>query len=83
MIDQPNTTDPVAAGGERHALNPAKDAAPQTTDWDLVMSIRGGFPENCDFCQRPYEGSRYPVPEEAGAWACNECVARWDARSAG
>jgi ribosomal protein L37AE/L43A len=46
-------------------------------DWDLVMSIRGGFPEKCDFCEQPYTDERYPVPEEAGAWACNECEVRW------
>jgi hypothetical protein len=50
----------------------------QTTDWDLVMSIRGGFPEKCDFCGQPYADGRYPVPEEAGEWACSECVARWE-----
>jgi hypothetical protein len=48
------------------------------SDWDLVMSIRGGFPEKCDFCGKPYTDGRYPVPEEAGAWACSECLARWD-----
>jgi hypothetical protein len=36
-----------------------------TTDWDLIMSIRGGFPENCDFCEQPYGKNRHPVPESA------------------
>jgi ribosomal protein L37AE/L43A len=43
------------------------------------MSIRGGFPEKCDFCGQVYDNKRYPVPEEAGAWACSECEARWRA----
>jgi hypothetical protein len=49
---------------------------------DLLISIRGGLPERCDFCDRPYEDGRYPVPEEAGAWSCNECEARFDAQDA-
>jgi hypothetical protein len=51
----------------------------EITDWDLIMSIRGGFPEKCDFCEQVYDDKRYPVPEEAGAWACSECEARWRA----
>ena len=47
--------------------------------FDFLVSIRGGLPEKCDFCERPYGGGRYPVPEEAGAWSCNECESRWDA----
>ena len=55
---------------------------PQTTDPDewaleLLISIRGGLPEKCDFCGQPYTDGRYPAPEEAGEWACNECEARW------
>lgn len=48
---------------------------------DLLISIRGGWPEACDFCKQPYTEQRYPVPEEAGEWACNECVARWEGRA--
>lgn len=25
---------------------------------------------------------RYPIPEEAGEWTCNECLARWQAEGA-
>ena len=44
---------------------------------DLVAAIRGGWPEKCDFCGRSYENGRYPEPEEAGAWSCNECQAEY------
>jgi hypothetical protein len=47
-------------------------------DLDLLISIRGGLPETCDFCGLPYGEGRYPVPEEAGAWSCNECEAKFD-----
>lgn len=45
--------------------------------FDLIVSLRGGLPEKCDFCGQPYTDARYPVPEEAGEWACNECLKRW------
>jgi len=46
----------------------------------LIADLRGGWPEACDFCgQRYVEGLRWPIPEEAGEWACNECYARWEA----
>ena len=44
----------------------------------FLVDLRGGLPEACDFCKQPYNDARYPVPEEAGDWACNECVARWE-----
>lgn len=43
----------------------------------LIVSLRGYLPEKCDFCGQPYENGRYPIPEEAGEWACNECQQRW------
>jgi hypothetical protein len=46
---------------------------------ELLILIRGGLPETCDFCGLPYGDGRYPVPEEAGAWSCNECEAKFDA----
>jgi hypothetical protein len=45
--------------------------------FDLLASLRGGLPDACDFCRQPFTQARYPVPEEAGEWACAECVARW------
>jgi hypothetical protein len=48
------------------------------TTFDLLVGLRGGLPDACDFCGQPYTEARWPEPEEAGAWACSECVARWD-----
>jgi hypothetical protein len=93
------------------------DKLDDMTALDLIVSLRGGWPENCDFCDKPYgqfvcydtaTGSaivaakgaqaiaiqqaveyhlgwpawtivRWPIPEEGGEWACNECYARWRA----
>lgn len=43
----------------------------------LLISLRGGLPDACDFCGQPFTDQRWPVPEEAGEWACSECEARW------
>ena len=44
----------------------------------MIADMRGGVPEKCDFCEQPYiEKVRWPLPEEGGEWACNECYARW------
>jgi hypothetical protein len=45
---------------------------------DLIAELRGGYPEKCDFCGQGYTEDRYPVPEEAGEWACSECWERWE-----
>jgi hypothetical protein len=45
--------------------------------FDLIVGLRGGLPEKCDFCDQPFTTERHPVPEEAGEWTCSECVARW------
>jgi hypothetical protein len=45
--------------------------------FDLIVALRGGLPEKCDFCGLPYGDGRYPVPEEAGDWSCNECEAEY------
>ena len=45
---------------------------------ELIEGIRGGVPGVCSFCQKeklPHELE----PEEAGDWACRECLARWRA----
>jgi hypothetical protein len=40
----------------------------------IIAAIRGGHPSRCDFCNKPYiKGKCWPIPEEAGAWSCNEC----------
>ena len=48
----------------------------------VIADLRGGIPECCDFCEQPYTEERYPVPEEAGAWACIECWDRWEKQDA-
>lgn len=45
----------------------------------LILNLRGGHPEKCDFCQQPYTAERKPSPEEGGEWACTECCGRWEA----
>jgi hypothetical protein len=60
--------------------------------FELIVSLRGGLPEKCDFCGQPFDYDalrtaqaspsgvgqlRWPVPEEAGEWTCSECLARW------
>lgn len=51
------------------------------TNWalQLIADLRGGIPEGCDFCLQPFTDNRCPVQEEAGEWACTECLARWEA----
>ena len=49
--------------------------------FDLIVSLRGGLPAACDFCKQPFTDDRYPVPEEAGDWACIECLDRWESNS--
>ncbi len=44
----------------------------------MIVALRGGIPERCDFCEQPYTDERFPVPEEAGDWACTECWDRWE-----
>jgi hypothetical protein len=44
----------------------------------MIVALRGGIPERCDFCEQPYTDERLPVPEEAGDWACTECWDRWE-----
>jgi hypothetical protein len=51
--------------------------------FDLLVALRGGLPENCDFCGQSYTDNRWPIPEEAGEWACNECQARWKTKLTG
>lgn len=44
----------------------------------MIAESRGGIPETCDFCERPFTEERYPTPEEGRAWACIECVNVWE-----
>lgn len=43
---------------------------------ELIIGLRGGVPSKCDFCQRETAPERLH-PEEAGDWACQDCVDRW------
>jgi hypothetical protein len=47
--------------------------------FDFIVALRGGIPDTCDFCQKPFTVERYPIPEEAGEWTCRECLDRWRA----
>jgi hypothetical protein len=46
--------------------------------FELIVALRGGLPMKCDFCLQPFTDERYPIPEEAGLWACRACYARWE-----
>ena len=59
------------------SVESASDADETLTAIDMIAAIRGGVPDACDFCGLPYTEDRRPLPEEAGAWACNECFGRW------
>jgi hypothetical protein len=45
----------------------------------LIIELRGGVPDTCDFCGEAFSEERWPIPEEAGAWACSVCWTRWEA----
>jgi hypothetical protein len=45
---------------------------------EMIANLRGGIPDNCDFCGKPFTEENYPTPEECGEWACIGCVTRWD-----
>lgn len=40
---------------------------------DLILALRGGEPDKCDWCGNVFEeGDRF-FPEEAGEWVCAAC----------
>ena len=45
--------------------------------FELIAALRGGVPAQCDFCGQEFTDDNPPQPEEAGDWACFECVKRW------
>ncbi len=46
--------------------------------WQDIVDLRGGIePTKCDFCDKDTPGNELE-PEEAGAWVCVTCLARWD-----
>lgn len=44
----------------------------------MIAELRGGIPEECDFCKGRFTEQNYPTPEEGGLWACIRCVTRWN-----
>jgi len=50
---------------------------PEPSARELIVGLRGGVPESCDFC-----GLKTPPqqlhPEEAGRWICEYCMRTWD-----
>ena len=60
--------------------SPVDKPVDEGSEWQLSLLryLRPeGPPERCDYCGQPYTAHRWPVPEEAQSWACNECDARW------
>lgn len=49
---------------------------------EMIIAMRGGIPESCDFCGKPFNDLRRPVPDEAGEWSCTECWKRWEKEDA-
>ena len=45
---------------------------------DAIIELRGGIPDNCDFCGEPFTNENYATPEEGGEWACITCVRKWE-----
>jgi hypothetical protein len=45
---------------------------------DIIAELRGGIPDNCDFCSQPFTKENYATPEECSNWACIQCVNKWD-----
>lgn len=43
----------------------------------MLVDLRGGLPEACDFCKTPTEPADLH-PEEGGLWACITCINRWE-----
>jgi hypothetical protein len=43
---------------------------------DIIIDLRGGVPEKCDFCKQPTPPENLH-PEEAGDWACITCINHW------
>lgn len=44
----------------------------------LIVELRGGVPERCDFCQHVFDEDHWPIPDEGGEWSCSACWTRWE-----
>lgn len=49
---------------------------------EMLVALRGGAPEKCDFCGHVFKNDDQIIPEEAGAWACRGCLDRWEKEDA-
>lgn len=38
-----------------------------------IATLRGGYPENCSWCEKPTP-PEFLEPEEAGEWVCVRCL---------
>jgi hypothetical protein len=47
--------------------------------FEMIVELRGGLPAKCDFCEEVIPEGQLPIPEEAGAWACQACWDYWEA----
>ena len=47
---------------------------------DLIVNIRGGEPDKCDWCLKPTI-PEHLEPEEAGQWVCHECIRDWEEKN--
>lgn len=43
---------------------------------ELIIGLRGGVPERCDFCDEKTHPDLLD-PEEGGLWVCLGCQVRW------
>jgi len=40
---------------------------------ELIIGLRGGVPNKCDFCGEDFDEHAL-YPEEAGMWICIDCI---------
>ena len=41
---------------------------------DFLLGVRGGLPEQCDWCGHKFIEGDAIHPEEAGEWICQTCL---------
>ena len=44
---------------------------------DIIVAMRGGVPPRCNFCFQERVAHELH-PDDAGEWACDECVSMWE-----
>lgn len=40
---------------------------------ELIVAMRGGVPDRCDYCGTEYSNEVHAIPDEAGTWSCTKC----------